>query len=419
MRAIQEESFLLLMSGAVLACGLLAVDLARGKVDVFVLAAAMGIIVATVIIQFILRKINKSGDPFFLPLAVMLLAIGLVMVYRLKPALFLPQAVWSGLGVCSFFVSALFFRRFHFWADYKYIWGVIGVALLLATALFGTEIGGHKSWLILGPVRFQPAEFAKLFIVLFLAGYLDERREGLAYASKAYGPITVPHPRFLAPLLAVWGFTMLMLVVERDLGSALFYFGGTVILTYIASGRKSFITWGAFLFIIGSVAAYYLFGHVRVRFDIWLNPWADPSGNAYQIVQSLFAFGSGGLMGSGLTYGFPDLIPEVHTDFIFAAIGEELGLLGAGAVIFIYILMVYRAFKVSLEVKDSFDLLLSAGLAVLLALQVFVIIGGVTKFMPLTGVTLPFVSYGGSSMVSTFIMLGILYALSEAGVSDA
>ena len=329
------------------------------------------------------------------------------------------QVVWVAIGLAAFLSSAVVFRRFQFWQDYKYVWGAIGAFLLLATAIFGTEIGGHKSWLILGPVRFQPAEFAKLFIVMFLAGYLDERREVLAYASKNYGFLTVPQPRFIAPLLAVWSFSMLLLVLQRDLGSALFYFGATLILTYMASGRKSFIGWGMALFVLGSLLAYFLFDHLRVRFDIWLNPWADPTGKAYQIVQSLFAFGSGGVMGSGLTYGFPDMIPEVHTDFVFAAIGEELGLLGAGAVIFLYIMLVYRAFKAGLQAKSSFDILLAGGFAVLLALQIFVIIGGVTKFLPLTGVTLPFLSYGGSSMVSSFILLGGLFALSEGRVSNA
>jgi cell division protein FtsW (lipid II flippase) len=419
MSIIQQERGLLFFAALVLWSGLLAVDLAHGKINVNTLFIATGLVLIWFVIQFFLRKIGHTGDPLFLPLTMVLVAIGLIMVYRLKPDLFLLQAVWAGVGLAVFVLSAHFFRRFPFWAEYKYIWGMIGVALLLATALFGTDIGGHKSWLILGPVRFQPAEFAKLFIVLFLAGYLDERRSLLAFATKRYGPLVLPHPRFLAPLLAVWGLAMIMLVLQRDLGSALFYFGTALILTYLASGRKSFIVWGGALFIVGMVAAYYLFPHVRVRFDIWFAPWADPNGKAYQIVQSLFALGSGGVLGSGLTYGFPDIIPEVHTDFIFAAIGEEMGLLGSGAVMLLYILLVYRAFRVSLQASTSFDILLAGGLAVLLGLQILVIIGGVTKFLPLTGVTLPFVSYGGSSMVTTFCLLGVLFSISEAGPADA
>jgi cell division protein FtsW (lipid II flippase) len=419
MGIIQQERGLVMIAALVLWSGLLVVDLAHGIINFTTLMIATGLILCWLVIQFIIRKSGHTGDPLFLPLTLALVAIGLIMVYRLKPDLFMIQAVWAMVGLAVFVLSAYFFRRFPFWADYKYIWGVIGVALLLATAIFGTEIGGHKSWLILGPVRFQPAEFAKLFIVLFLAGYLDERRSLLTFATKSYGPLVLPHPRFLAPLLAVWGLAMVMLVLQRDLGSALFYFGTALILTYLASGRKSFIVWGGALFIVGMVAAYYIFPHVRVRFDIWFAPWADPNGKAYQIVQSLFALGSGGVLGSGLTYGFPEIIPEVHTDFIFAAIGEEMGLMGTGAVMLLYILLISRAFRVSLQATTSFDMLLAGGFAVLLALQILVIIGGVTKFLPLTGVTLPFVSYGGSSMVTTFCLLGVLFAISEAGSTDA
>jgi len=415
MCAAEKERGLLVLAAMVLLCGILAVELAHGKIDFTTLAVAGGLVMVWFAVQFILQKVSHRGDGLFLPLAAILMAIGLIMVYRLKPELFLMQALWAAIGLGAFLLSALFFRRITFWADYKYIWGIIGVVLLLATAIFGVDIGGHKSWLIFGPVRFQPAEFAKLFIVLFLAGYLDEHREVLAFATKRYGPLVLPRPRFLAPLLVIWGLAMLMLVLQRDLGSALFYFGTALVMTYIATGQKSFFAWGGGLFILGTVASYIIFPHVRVRFDIWLDPWADPSGKSFQIVQSLFALGSGGILGSGLTYGFPEMIPEVHTDFIFAAIGEEMGLMGAGAVLLLYILLVYRAFRVSLRGKTSFEILLAGGLAVILALQIFVIVGGVTKFLPLTGVTLPFVSYGGSSMVATFILLGVLFAISEAG----
>jgi len=252
-----------------------------------------------------------------------------------------------------------------------------------------------------------------LFIVLFLAAYLSERQEVLAFATRRFGPLVLPHPRFIAPLLAVWGLAMLMFVAQRDLGSALLYFGITVIMTYMASGRLSYVVIGAFLFFVGSVACYKLYPHVAVRVDIWLDPWVDPSGKAYQIVQSLFALGTGGILGSGLTYGYPTMIPEVHTDFIFAAIGEEMGFMGSAAVLFLYMILVYRAFRVALKAVEPFRVLVAAGLAVFLALQVFLIVGGVTKFFPLTGITLPWISYGGSSMVSNFIVLGMLYAISE------
>jgi len=281
------------------------------------------------------------------------------------------------------------------------------------------DVGGNKNWLVFGPVRFQPSEFAKLFIVLFLAAYLSERREVLAFATRSFGPLVLPQPRIMAPLLAIWGLAMLMLVAQRDLGAALLFFGTATVMIYLASGRPGYLWWGAGMFLVGTALAYALYPHVRVRIDIWLDPWADPSGKAYQIVQSLFALGSGGALGSGLGYGFPNLVPEVHTDFVFAAIGEELGLAGAGAVMMLYILMVYRVFRAALLAPTPFRALLAGGLAVLLALQVLVIVGGVTKFLPLTGVTLPLVSYGGSSVVATFILLGMVLAMSERRAGDA
>lgn len=410
----QYERKLLLLTGLIAVNGVLAVGLAKDTINYTVLGALSGLIITGLIVHLALRTMSPTGDPLFLPLAVALSAIGLTMVFRLKPALFLYQAMWLAIGLLVFLLVVHLSRRLESLAQYKYICGLMGVMLLLIAIIFGVDIGGHKSWVILGPVRFQPSEFAKLFIVLFLAAYLSERREVLSLATKNFGPFVLPQPRFIAPLLAVWGLAMAMFVLQRDMGSALLYFGVTIIMAYMASGRLSYIVIGMILFFIGSLLCYKLYSHIQVRVDIWLNPWEDPNGKAYQIVQSLFALGYGGVLGSGLTYGFPDMIPEVHTDFIFAAIGEELGLMGAGAVLIIYILLVYRAFRVALLAASPFSVLVAGGLAVVMALQTFLIIGGVTKFFPLTGITLPWVSYGGSSIVSNFILLGMLFAISEA-----
>lgn len=419
MNGRQGGFILLLLAGGLLVAGVLAVSLANGKIDYRPLSIAVGLAVSWLAAHLGLRLARHGGDRLLLPLAAALTGLGLIMVFRLKPELFPMQALWAAIGLAAFLAAAFAFRRAERWSEYKYIWGVIGIALLLATALFGVDIGGNKNWLIIGSVHVQPSEFAKLFIVLFLAAYLSERREVLAFATRRYGPLVLPQPRILAPLLAFWGLAMLMLVAQRDLGAALLYFGTTTLMIYLASGRPGYLAWGGGLFTLGSLLAYAIYPHVRARLDIWLNPWADPNGKAYQIVQSLFALGSGGALGSGLTYGFPQLIPAVHTDFVFAAIGEELGLAGAGAVMLLYMLMVYRAFRIALAAATPFRMLLAAGLAVLLALQVFVIIGGVTKFLPLTGIALPLVSYGGSSVVATFILLGMLLAVSEAGPADA
>ena len=415
----KRECSLLLLAGAVLLAGVLAVSLVGGAPDYRALGVAAGLALAWPVAHLALRRAGHSGDGLLLPLAAVLTALGLIMVFRLKPGLFMVQALWAAFGLAAFLGSAFFCRQAERWSEYKYFWGLAGIALLLATALFGVDIGGNKNWLFIGPVHFQPSEFAKLFIVLFLAAYLNERREVLTFATRRYGPLVLPQPRIMAPLLAVWGLAMLMLVGQRDLGAALLYFGTATVMIYLASGRAGYLLWGAGMFLVGSVLAYALYPHVRARIDIWLDPWADPGGRAYQVVQSLFALGSGGALGSGLGYGFPGLVPEVHTDFIFAAIGEELGLAGAGAVMMLYILLVYRAFRAALLAPSPFRALLAGGLAVLLGLQVLVIVGGVTKFLPLTGVTLPLVSYGGSSVVATFILLGMVLAMSEKRPADA
>lgn len=414
----RRERNLLLIAGIIMLNGILAVNLAQGVIDYSTLGVACGLIAGFFVVNAVLHKTGHLGDPLFLPLAALLSAIGLTMILRLKPELFFVQGKWICIGLLVFLLSIFLSRKLEQVANFKYVCGFIGVGLLLFAILFGVDIGGHKSWVIIGPVRFQPSEFAKVFIVLFLAAYLSERRELLNLATRHYGPLVLPHPRFIAPLIAVWGIAMMMFVLQRDMGAALLYFGIAIIMTYMVSGRLSYVIIGFVLFLIGSVICYKLYTHIQTRVDIWLNPWADPNGSAYQILQSLFALGSGGIMGSGLTYGFPAMIPEVHTDFIFAAIGEEMGFVGAGAVMIIYIIMVYRAFRVAVLSTMPFSMLVAGGLAVSMALQIFLIVGGVTKFFPLTGITLPFISYGGSSVIANFILLGMLFSISEAGLYD-
>ncbi|HWR05244.1 FtsW/RodA/SpoVE family cell cycle protein [Sporomusa sp.] len=412
------ELGLLVLAGLVLLNGYLVVTLTNNQFSYQGLGVITCLIFLWMMTAVVIRRSAGSADPVLFPLAVFLASIGLTIILRLRPDLFFPQAMWMMAGLISFTTTVFVFRQAEAVAKYKYLCGITGIALLLITITFGVDIGGNKNWVILGPIRFQPSEFAKLFIIIFLAAYLSERQQLLTFATRHYGPFVLPHPRFIAPLLALWGLTMAMLIVQRDLGSALLYFGTTVTMAYMASGRLSYVVIALGLFFVGSTICYLLFPHVQVRIDIWLDPWTDPTGRAYQIVQSLFAFGSGGILGSGLTFGYPNTIPEVHTDFIFAAIGEELGLAGSAAIIIAYILIVYRAFRTALTSQTSFTMLLAGGLAILTALQIFLIIGGVTKFLPLTGITLPLISYGGSSMVSSFILLGMLFAISEATVPN-
>ena len=410
----KQERNLLLISGLITGSGILTVSfLAKGSLDYATGGIVAGIWMAFLLVHLFLRTTGHNGDPVLLPVASVLTGLGLTLLLRLNSDLFFLQALWLVVGLAGFLGTVVLFQNPGRFAGYKYVLGGIGLILLLSTILFGVDIGGHRSWIIVGPIRFQPSEFAKLFVILFLAAYLSERREVIAFATRRYGPLVLPQPRFIAPLMAVWMLAMVMLVAQRDLGSALLYFGITVIMTYMASGRFTYIALGAFLFLSGSILCYFLYSHVQVRVDIWLDPWKDPNGKAYQIVQSLFALGSGGILGTGLTYGYPKMIPEVHTDFIFAVIGEELGFVGSAAVMLIYLLFIYRAFRIAMKAVNPFSTLVASGLAVFLALQVFLIVGGVTKFFPLTGITLPWVSYGGSSMVANFILLGMLYAISE------
>ncbi len=410
-----HERRLLLLAGVIMLNGILAVGFTQGTLNYGVVSAVCGLVIGFMLVNAVLCKFGHSGDPVFLPLVTLLTGIGLTMILRLKPDLFWLQITWIGIGLMVFLLSVLISRRLEEVAKFKYLCGFIGVGLLLTAILFGVEIGGNKNWVIIGPIRFQPSEFAKMLIVLFLAGYLSERRELLTLATRHYGPFVLPHPRFIAPLITVWGLAMMMFILQRDMGAALLYFGIAIIMTYMVSGQLSYVIIGLVSFLLGSGLCYKLYSHIQTRVDIWLNPWLDPTGGAYQIVQSLFALGSGGIMGSGLTYGFPTMIPEVHTDFIFAAIGEEMGFVVAGGVIIIYILIVYRAFRVALLAKHSFSMLVAGGLAVSMALQIFLIIGGVTKFFPLTGITLPFISYGGSSMIANFMLIGTLVAISGEG----
>lgn len=407
-----KQRSLVVLSGVILLVGLTAVAFTEGRPDWFSLVYAVGLLVLWLVIQQVLQHRYKHGDQILFPMATLLCAIGLTILYRLKPQLFMTQIIWIALGCSIFLAVILFLSDIEIFADYKYICGLLGVFLLLSTILFGVEINGNKNWLILGPLHVQPSEFAKILIVLFLGSYLSERRELLLYVTQKFMWLEIPHIRILAPFLMIWGLTTLMFIVQKDLGSALLFFGTAITMAYIASGKFSFIAVGSTLFFAGSWLTYWLYPHVRVRVDIWLDPWSDPTGKAYQIVQSLFALGSGGLLGSGLTFGYPNLIPEVHTDFIFAAIGEELGFAGSAAVLMTYILLIYRSFRIAWLAESDFKKLVASGLAIVSALQIFLIIGGVTKFFPLTGITLPLISYGGSSAVSYFLMLGLLFSIS-------
>ena len=347
-----------------------------------------------------------------LALAYVLLAVGLAEIARLKPDLFVPQLRWACVGIAAWALVVLLWTRLRRMLDYPYVLGLTTTVILVLPLIFGVSIGGNKNWIAFGSFSMQPSEFGKILLIFFLAAYLADHLAVLTLPARRFLFLHLPPVRFIAPLVALWGLAVLMFVIARDLGSALLFFGMAVLMTYMGTGRKSYVFLAGLFIVIAAALSYALFGHVRVRFDIWLHPWADPNGMSYQVVQSLFAIGSGGIWGTGFAEGHPLLIPEVHTDFVFAAIAEEFGLIGGVLVLMVYALIFWWGSRIAMGLPRVQESLLAAGCAASLLLQAFIITAGVTKLLPLTGITLPFVSYGGSSMAASFILVGILTALS-------
>jgi cell division protein FtsW (lipid II flippase) len=366
------------------------------------------------------------SDVLLLPIVTLLTGIGLVMIYRLtfdvpgRDNLATTQALWILIGCGVLFATIIIFKNFRKLFDYKYLLA-LGAVVLIGSVIspLGYEVNGARLWLAVGPVSFQPSEFARIALIIFFAGYLAENRDVMAATSRNFLGVQIPTVKYFGPVALVWGLSLLLLVFEKDLGSSLLFFGVPLLMLYAATGRIAYVILGGIMFAFGCLVAYWLFGHVQVRVSAWLDPWSDPSGTGFQILQSLFNIADGGLTGTGLGAGFSQTIPEVQTDFIFSAIGSELGLLGATAVLLAFLIYVYRGMKIALLVKDDASKLLAFGLTSMFALQTLVIIGGVTKAIPLTGITLPFVSYGGSSVVGNFIITGLLLVISEeAGRQD-
>jgi cell division protein FtsW (lipid II flippase) len=365
------------------------------------------------------RVLAKQADPYLLPITALLSTLGIVMIFRLDEKMAQQQAMWLVVGLAAFLLTLVFVRNLNFLRDYRFLIGIAGLLLLLVTAVFGREINGARLWLTIGPIHFQPPEIGKLLLVIFFAGYLVDIREVLTVSTRRILGVPLPPFRYLAPLLTIWALSMALMIFMKDLGTSLLFFGALLALLYVATGRFFYVVVGVVLFIAGATLLYYMFPHVQVRVDIWLDPWKDPTNKGYQIVQSLFALAAGGLFGRGLGQGYLTLqsgetiIPALETDFIFSAIGEELGLVGAVGIILLYFIFVYRGFRMAVRSREDFPRLLAAGLTSIFGLQAFLIVGGVIKLIPLTGITLPFVSKGGSSIVANFILLALLLRASD------
>ena len=376
---------------------------------------AAGAAALAVVAHLAVRRFAPRADGTLLGLAVLLNGIGFVTIARLDPELARYQSLWTAVGVAAFVIVLRLVQRIRDLERYRYTFALIGIASLLLSAVpgIGREINGARLWVQIGPLNFQPGEAAKVTLVIFLAAYLVEKRELLSTPTWRVGPMILPDPKHFAPLLLAWGSSILVMVREKDLGSSLLFFAVFLAMLYMATGRASYVGIGAALFAAGATIAYQIFGHVQSRVTTWINPWPFSQDQGFQLVQALFAFGSGGLAGTGLGLGSPGSIPNATTDFVFAAIGEELGLLGTTAVLVVYVLFVGVGFRIALRAEQPFLKLLAAGLTTMLGIQTFIILGGVTRLIPLTGITMPFVSYGGSSLLANFVILALLLRISD------
>lgn len=349
--------------------------------------------------NFIIKHFFPDGDKYLLIISAFVAQFGLVMIYRLNTALAIKQISWFTIGIAVFIFLVVFLPDIQKFNKYYNFYIIISIILLASTLLVGTEIKGSKNWIRIGSFSMQPSEIAKLFLIFYLAGSIEKIKD-LRDAFKVALPV----------FIAI-GF----LVIEKDLGGCLILFGIFITMLYIGTSDIKYILLGITSFTGGGIISYFLFSHVRKRIFIWLNPWKYKFDWGHQICQSLFAIAEGGLFGTGLGLGHPEFIPEAHNDFIFAAICEEFGLLGAMAIILLYLILVYRGLRTAIYAKDNYSRLVAVGISSMIAFQVFVIIGGVIKMIPLTGITLPFVSYGGSSMLLNFASLGVLQKISEEG----
>lgn len=363
-----------------------------------------------------------KGDQVLFPIVAMLAGIGLLVTERLHPVfvdwgggwtnLAQRQLLYLAIGLVFLWAMMVVVRRIDWLRRYKYTWAFTGVLLMLITLVIGQETYGARLWLDFGFFTVEPDEIVKVILVIFFAAYLDEYRD-LITGTYQLGPVRLPPIPYLMPLVAMWLLSVMMVVLQNNLGTALLFFGIFLTMLYVATGRLFYVVTGLGSFSIAVVVAYQLFGRVAIRAQNWINPWTDPSDTGFQQIQSDYAMAAGHLFGTGLGYGHPQFIPVVQADYVFSLIGEELGLFGTFAVLILYMLLVARGFTIALRSESGFARLLAVGLTTILALQTLIILGGVVRLIPLTGITLPFISAGGSSLLTNFLIIGLLLRVSD------
>lgn len=385
--------------------------------------------IAALILHLILRFRARNADSLFLPLGVLLNGLGVAMIYRLDLAkiaegatdLFaFRQVIWTVVAIAAAAAVVLYIPNHLFLRKYVYIAGAVGLVLLILPVVpfIGRRINGASLWIGIGNFTFQPGELAKIALTIFFAGYLVQRKDSLSVTGRRILGVQLPRARELGPILVFWLASILVLVLERDLGTSLLFFGLFLVMIYTATGRAIYVAVGLGMFLVSGLLVAQLGGYVQGRIDSWLNPFDqanyDAIGGSYQLVQGLFGLAHGGLTGTGLGGGIPQLVPLAESDFIIASIGEELGLIGLFAVFAVYILFVARGIRIAVNHTDDFSRLLAVGLSFVIALQCFIVIGGVTRVVPLTGLTTPLLAAGGSSLLANWIIIGLLLRISDS-----
>jgi cell division protein FtsW (lipid II flippase) len=419
--ARNRELGLLAIALLIAAAGFGAVQIARADAfDAAPLVAAGLFAIPYLLAHVVVRLTLPDADPYLLPITAVLAAIGLIEIHRIDPDLARTQGLWILIGLALFAVVVVLFADIRRLEGLRYTSGALALLLLLLTIALGTSVNGARLWIRIGEFQIQPGEFAKILLVVFLAGYLRERREVLAEPSRRLLGVGIPALRHSLPLLILTGASLVLLVAMNDLGSSLLFYAIALAMIYVATGRLLYVGAGIGLFALGGLLALQFAPQVQTRIDGWLNPWADEQGLCcYQIAQSIYTIADGGVLGAGFGRGLiltddgSTLIPFAQTDFIYAVVANEMGLLGAAGVVLLYLLLTWRGFKIATSADDGFSKILAVGLATAVAFQVFVIVGGVVRLLPLTGLTLPFVSYGGSSVTANFAIIALLLCISQ------